>query len=125
MQTPTKLEQTLIALERAGWEALAGGRGLAFYQDVFVDEGLMLFPTGALSKADVLQGLASAPPWDSYQLRHLRVLPLSDGTASVVYAVEARRAGQPPYRAVMSSTYVWRQGTWKLALHTQTPTSRA
>ena len=33
------------------------------------------------------------------------------------------RAGQPPYRAIMSSTYVWRQGTWKLALHTQTPRS--
>jgi Domain of unknown function (DUF4440) len=123
MQTPTDLEQALIALERAGWEALAGGRGVAFYRDVFLDDGLMLLPVGAFGKTEALQGLASAPPWDSYELRHLRVLPLSDGTASVVYAVEARRAGQSPYRAVMSSTYVRRQGTWKLALHTQTPAS--
>jgi hypothetical protein len=46
MQTPIKLEQTLIALERAGWEALAGGRGVAFYQDVFLDEGSCSFQRG-------------------------------------------------------------------------------
>ena len=123
METPAKLEQTLIALERAGWEALTGGRGVAFYQEVFLDEGLMLFPVGTFGKADALQALATAPPWARYELRQLRVLPLSESTASVVYDVEASRAEQPPYRAVMSSTYVWRQGTWKLALHTQTPTS--
>jgi uncharacterized protein DUF4440 len=121
-QVHPELEQTLIALERAGWQALAAGRGVAFYQDVLLDEGLMIFPVGAFGKGDALQGLASAPPWDTYDLRSIRVLQLSEASASVIYAVEAQRAGQPTYQAVMSSTYVLRQATWKLALHTQTPT---
>jgi Domain of unknown function (DUF4440) len=122
MEAQSEVEQTLIALERAGWEALVSGRGVAFYQDVFLDDGVMIFPIGAFGKAAALQGLASAPPWDSYELHDIRVLPLSETTGSVVYTVEARRQGQPAYRAVMSSTYALHEGTWKLALHTQTPT---
>ena len=118
---PHDLEHTLIALERAGWEALTAGRGVAFYQDVLVDDGLMIFPVGVFGKAEALQGLATAPPWNRYELRDLRVLALGAEAATVVYAVEAQRADQQVYRALMSSTYVRQQGSWKLALHTQTP----
>jgi hypothetical protein len=51
----------------------------------------------------------------------VKVLRLADGAASVVYRVEAQRADQPAYRALMSSTYIRVDGAWKLALHTQTP----
>jgi hypothetical protein len=119
---PDDLEQTLIGLERAGWEALASDRGVRFYQDVLLDTGVMIFPVGVFGKAEALQGIASAPPWDRYELREVRVLRLGESAASVVYAVEAQRADQPAYRARMSSTYVRREDGWKLALHTQTPT---
>ena len=114
-------EQTLIALERAGWAALAEGRGVQFYEEVFLDDGLMLLPVGAFNKTDSLEGLSSAPPWASYDLRNLRTLQLSSDVASVIYEIEAQRTGQPVYKAALSSTYVQRHGAWKLALHTQTP----
>jgi Domain of unknown function (DUF4440) len=123
MDRTEDLRQALIAVERAGWEALAAGRGVAFYQDVLLDEGLMVFPVGAFGKAEALQGIAGAPPWDRYELRDLRVIALGREAASVVYRVEAERAGYPVYRAIMSSTYVRQQGAWKLVLHTQTPTA--
>lgn len=115
------LEQTLIGLERAGWAALATGTGVQFYADTFVDTGLMVLPVGVFGKTDALHGLAAAPPWATFDLQHLRVLPLTDDVASVLYTAEAQRPGQPLYRAAMSSTYVKRDGTWKLALYTQTP----
>jgi hypothetical protein len=115
------LEQTLIALERAGWAALAAGTGVQFYADTFTENGLMVLPVGVFGKTDALHGLSAAPPWASFDLQNLRVLPLTDAAASVIYTVEAKRPGQPLYRAAMSSTYVQHDCTWKLALHTQTP----
>jgi hypothetical protein len=40
----------------------------------------------------------------------------------VVYHVEARRPGQEPYSAVVSSTFVREADGWKLAFHQQSPT---
>jgi hypothetical protein len=40
----------------------------------------------------------------------------------LVYSVVAQREGLEPYSAVVSSTYVRRDGEWKLAFHQQTPT---
>jgi hypothetical protein len=39
----------------------------------------------------------------------------------VTYRASATRAGEPPYRALMSSVYVRVDGRWRLALHQQTP----
>jgi hypothetical protein len=43
----------------------------------------------------------------------------------VVYTVTAQRAGEEAYQAVMSSTFVRREGAWKLAFHQQTPAIRS
>ncbi|MDQ6748713.1 MAG: hypothetical protein M3010_11500 [Candidatus Dormibacteraeota bacterium] len=43
---------------------------------------------------------------------------LAEGRAAEFYA---QGEGSPRYQALMTSTYVRRSGTWKLALHQQTP----
>jgi hypothetical protein len=43
----------------------------------------------------------------------------------VVYAVQAQREGQPPFTAVVSSTYVHDGSAWRLAFHQQSPYVRA
>lgn len=39
----------------------------------------------------------------------------------LIYKVTAQRAGEEQYSAVISSTFVRQDGTWKLAFHQQTP----
>ena len=50
-----------------------------------------------------------------------RVVQLNDSSGVVVYSVTAPRAGQEPYSAVISSTFVHGEGGWKLAFHQQSP----
>ncbi|WP_390891081.1 hypothetical protein [Dactylosporangium matsuzakiense] len=41
---------------------------------------------------------------------------------ALVYRAAARRASEAePYRAIMTSVYTRRGGSWRLALHQQTP----
>jgi hypothetical protein len=48
------------------------------------------------------------------------VLELTDGCAVVAYRATARRGGTD-YTALFNSTYVRARGSWRLALHQQTP----
>jgi hypothetical protein len=47
------------------------------------------------------------------------VVELGADAAMVVYAVTAEREGQPEFRAVLSSTFVRRDGRWRQAFHQQ------
>jgi hypothetical protein len=53
------IERDLTQLEHAGWAALAAGGGARFYEDVFLDFGLMIFPMGTFGKSEALEGLAA------------------------------------------------------------------
>jgi hypothetical protein len=116
------MDDELIALEERGWEALAAGTGADFYDEVCTGDAVMVFPGGLLlDRAGAVQGLREAPPWAGYELSDRRVLRLGDDAGVVVYRAEAHRAGEETYRALMASTYVRDGGTWRLALHQQTP----
>lgn len=115
------LEETLVQLERDGWEALASGRGGAHPREHLTDDALMAFSFGVLSREATIDAVGSAPPWESFDIEDARVVVLTDDSGVVVYRVTARRAGQDPYRAVISSTFVRRDARWKLAFHQQTP----
>ncbi|MFQ4134944.1 nuclear transport factor 2 family protein [Nodosilinea sp. PGN35] len=116
--------QHLIELERQGWQALSqeGDAGLRFYGNILHDEAVMMFPGGMVlrGKAQILEGLA-AQPWQSFHLDDPRVISLSAEAGAVIYKVSARRAGHTPYVALVSSTYVLRDGEFRLVLHQQTP----
>ncbi len=116
--------QYLIELEEQGWQALSteGDAGKEFYSSVLSNDALMLFPGGMLidGKEKILESLA-AQPWKSYQIDNPRVISLSENIGVLVYRVTAQRESSDPYVALISSTYVLSDGTWKLVLHQQTP----
>jgi hypothetical protein len=116
------MERQLLDLEERGWHALVAGTGPEFYEDLCTDDAVMLFPGGmVLDRDDAIEGLRHAPTWATFELSDARVVPLADDAAVVVYRATAQRAGEEPYRAAMSSTYVRRGDEWRLAVHQQTP----
>lgn len=46
---------------------------------------------------------------------------LGDDVAILTYRASAKRANGEPYRALVSSAYTKRGGSWKMAFHQQTP----
>jgi len=52
----------------------------------------------------------------------VRVVPLGEDSAAVVYVGTGHRGGDDPaFVGVMSSVYVRRNADWRLALYQQTP----
>lgn len=115
------LDEELIALEREGWAALSGGAGASFYREHLDRDALMALPTGVLNVEAALAAIESSPPWESYEMFNPRVVALTDDSGVLVYGVTARRGGEDPYSALISSVFVRREGEWKLAFHGQTP----
>lgn len=117
--------QVLLDLEHRGWDSLCDGTGSAFYGDLMTDDGLMVLADGSVMDRDaVVASLEHAPTWQSYDIDDPRVVDAGDGTAAVVYVGTGYRDGdQPAFVGVMSSVYVRRNGSWRLALYQQTPTS--
>lgn len=114
--------EDLIALEHDGWRSLCDGTGGDFYGDLMAPEGTMILAHGfALTRAEVIASLADAPPWERYEIEDARVITLAEGVASVVYTGRGFRPDEPPFVALMSSTYVREGGRWRLALYQQTP----
>ena len=111
----------LEGLERRGWEALSGPDGAAFYADLMADDGVMVFPGMVLDRHRTLRAIAAEPPWSEFDLSDLRVIEAGPDSGVVVYRANARRAGEAPYHALMSTAYVRRDGRWRLVLHQQTP----
>lgn len=111
----------LIELEREGWQALSNGSGADFYGAAMADEAMMALPVGLLDRKACIDAMAAAPPWTTHELSDFQVVPLSETSAMVVYSAEAQREGQPPHRALMSTTYVQRDGRWLITFHQQTP----
>jgi hypothetical protein len=111
-------------LEQAGWEALSGGDPRSHYDTVLSEDAVMVVPNMVLDRAAALGSWQGVPPWEAYELTNRAVLELGPDSVALIYHATAHRAGQhPPYRAVMTSVYVYRGDEWKLALHQQTPVS--
>ena len=113
--------ELLVDLEHKGWHALSGENGAEFYDAFLADEAMMALPFGVMERDACIEAIAAAPPWATYELSDVSVVVLSDESAMVVYTATAQREGQPQYRAVMSTTYVLREGEWLIAFHQQTP----
>jgi hypothetical protein len=116
-------QDELIGLERAAWAALSsdGEAAAAFYSDVLADEVIMVLPGGLVidDRSTVIESMRGAP-WSSFELTNERVFELTDSSAVVTYQATAVREGNE-YKALFNSTYVRQNGSWKLALHQQTP----
>jgi hypothetical protein len=115
------LEQELIRAEHDGWRALASGRGAEHYRRHLAENAVMAFSFGVLSQQEAIGAMEAAPPWSNFELIEPRVVELSPDSGIVVYRVNAQRAGEEPYEAIISSTFVRGDGRWLLAFHQQSP----
>ncbi len=114
----------LIDLEEQGWRALSSNADAArdFYGRMLLEDAVMVFP-GRMrirGREAILASLA-AQPWESFRITHADTVSLTTDVATLVYEVVAQRAGNAPYSALVSSTYVRSSRRWRLAFHQQTP----
>lgn len=114
----------LVDCEHQGWNALSSGPEQAkdFYGSVLAEDAQMLFPgeMRLVGKYHILE-MMGGPPWQSFEISEAQQVALSDTAQAVAYKVVAQREGSDPYRALISSTYAFRDGTWQLVIHQQTP----
>lgn len=111
----------LLALEHEGWRSLCEGRGAHFYGELMTEDGVMVLAHGmVLDRARVVESLQDAPAWDDYAIEDPRLVAMGEDAVALVYRARARRAGAPPFEALMSSVYVVQDGRPRLALYQQT-----
>jgi len=96
--------------------------GPQFYQEHMFPGAHMTFPdpVGILKGEAILNGLKDAPRWEAVDMEEKTDLKVGD-TVVLAYRATGRREGDTPYRALCSSTYVFRHQAWKLVSHQQTP----
>lgn len=117
------LQQTLVALEEQGWQALSRGTGADFYRRNLTADALMVFPFGVLTREQAIETMGAAPPWARFSIEEPLVVGLTPDSALLTYRARAERAGQEPYSAFMTTVFVKQHGAWKTAFHQQSPTS--
>jgi predicted GH43/DUF377 family glycosyl hydrolase len=112
------VKSELLALEEAFWRA-SGDRGA--YEARLADDAVHVFPGwGVGEREPVLEAVAAAAPWDSFEIEDPRVVELAPDAAALVYTAHAVRGGEP-YEAAVTSVYCRRDDGWELTLHQQTP----
>jgi hypothetical protein len=123
---PTRTEETLLdtllEIERSGWDALCEGSAADFYGRVMLDDAVMVLGNGqVMTRGDVVRALGDARAWSSYEIDDAHAFPIGDGAAAVVYRGTGYRDGADPFVGAMASVYVDTGDDWKLALYQQTP----
>ena len=109
----------LQQLEEGFWQA-AGDP--ARYAEHLAADAVHVFPGwGIADREAVLEGVAGAQPWQAAALHHVRIVPLGEDAAAVVYEARATRAEQAEYTAAITSVYRREGDEWKLVVHQQTP----
>jgi hypothetical protein len=99
--------------------------GVSVYREHLAGDSLMVFPGMVLSKSQTEASIAGGPRWTSVAFADQRLVPLTPDVVALVYRASASREGEEaPYSAVVSSVYVRQDGSWKLALHQQSPEGR-
>ena len=110
-------EKTIWGYEESFWLD-----GTKFYEARMRADAQMVFPApvGILKGEQILDGLRSAPRWESVEMTGKTVRQVEE-TLVLAYHATGRRRGSDPYTAFCSSTYVHGNDGWKLLSHQQTP----
>lgn len=119
----TKLSlDTLLQLEKQGWESLTKSQGADFYGEIMTRDAVMILVNGMIFDYDTITAsLNASEPWDTYEIKQPKLLPISADTATLIYSANASRENDSkPFQATMASTYTLVEGEIKLALYQQT-----
>jgi hypothetical protein len=110
------LADTLLALDRE----LAGGDGDT-YRRRLAPEAVVVVPGAVLDRDACIAAMDASPGWDELDLADARAIALGEDAALLTYTFTGRRGESEPYRAVLSSAWVRRDGEWWMVFHQQTP----
>lgn len=115
------LKQTLMALEEQFWEA-SSAAFVDLIRGYLTDDALTVGTFGVLNKETTIAVNKEQPRFLFWRIDDApRILQLTTDSAVVIYKATAQREGREAFTVMMSSTYVSRDGEWKLAFHHQTP----
>ncbi|MGI9156938.1 MAG: nuclear transport factor 2 family protein [Marmoricola sp.] len=123
----SELQATLLEIERRGWASLCDSTGSDFYGAIMTEDAVMVLADGSvMDRSGVVEALRQAPPWRTYDIRDVRLIDTGPDCSVLVYIGSAYRDGDvPAFVGAMSSVYVQRGDTWRLALYQQTPVPTA
>jgi len=76
---------------------------------------------GVHSNEEIAGMNPGAGNWKNVKLDEKGLMQLSDDSAVLTYEINAQRKTGEPYKALVSTGYVKRDGEWKMAFHQQTP----
>jgi hypothetical protein len=71
-------------------------------------------------RAEAIDGIEKGQRWNHVEIRDAHTLDLGPDARLLCYQVNAQRKGEE-YSALVSSAYVRRDSTWRLAFHQQSP----
>jgi hypothetical protein len=116
------LVDTLLELERAGWDSLCDSTGSEFYGATMLAEAVMVLANGmVMDRQTVVNALSESPPWRTYEISDVRCIRIDEDNAALVYTGTGYRDGaEPAFRGAMSSVYHRTGDSWRLALYQQT-----
>lgn len=116
------LVDTLLELERAGWDSLCDSTGSEFYGATMLAEAVMVLANGmVMDRRTVVDALSESPPWRTYEISDVRCIRIDEDNAALVYTGTGYRDGaEPAFRGAMSSVYHRTGDSWRLALYQQT-----
>lgn len=102
---------TILARERAVWQALVDGDAAADAALLTADF-LGVYASGFAGRADHVGQLADGPTVRSFELREARLVPLAEGLVLLSYRADWVRANGAVDAAYISS--IWREvdGVW-------------
>ncbi|KAB8316713.1 nuclear transport factor 2 family protein [Tolypothrix campylonemoides VB511288] len=115
------LKETLMGLEEQFWEA-SSAANVGLIGGYLTDDALAVGNFGVLNKETTIAVNSEQPPFSFWRIDDTpQILQLMTDSAVVIYKATAQREGGEPFTVMISSTYVNRDGSWKLAFHHQTP----
>ncbi len=118
-----ELKETLLGIERRGWDSLCESTGGSFYGSLMADDAVMVLANGAvMDRESVVASLEHAPAWRTYSIADVRLVHSGPDSAALVYeGTGYRAADEPAFVGVMSSVYRRMGEEWRLVLYQQTP----
>ena len=113
-------ENDLFELERQFWSEVAD---TDFYLEHTTENVVMVFPApyGIMERDATLAAVAAATRWEACDFTDMHFVDLTEKSAVIAYRADARRRDGSTYSTFAASSYVKRAGSWKLAVHQQTP----
>ena len=123
-----KLQDSLMAMEKAAWDAFAKGDG-KFFETFLTEDGMVMSDMGTADRAQLVKDISTKPcDVKSYSFSNYKVTMLDPNVALATY--EATQSGtcgtqaMPP-KVLASTVFVKRKGKWLGAFHQETAAMKA